>query len=511
MGVHLKYISSDELFNRTHHSKIVINELSNRTIRDKAIVNSLLMLEVGEAFDNIPSCQCGALSMNIYKGVRCSKCDSVAEEVVSTDLDNKMWVRAPIGVPALMNPMLWFQLQTYLERSTYKFNLLQWLTDPTYKPKVTKFTKSISMMLQRLDELGLNIRDYQHFYDNFDTYIHLLLTEKEFRRSSDTTSVSGEALLKLFKENRDIVWQQYIQIPNKAVTIIENSNGKKWIDPSTPKLLRAIRLMVGIDNEDNVRGGISTKTKLARASKFLSYFSEYQSMEINPKFLGSKPGEIRKHVIATRSNFTGRFVVTAINGPHHYSEVRLPWIGFMGMFAPQIRAKLYHKYGLSSSRVNEIMTKYQKVYHPKLHEIMLELIDESTDSEGNKGITIIINRNPSLKHGSIVRLRIPSVVGVKTDVRDMSASTSGKIAAWYNGDFDGDQETFLAVLDKRMSKAFEPFDAKYSVGDLINVYEADGVTSISKQTAMALANTLLLHDEQQPTKAQATFMSRFVA
>ena len=60
----------------------------------------------------------------------------------------------------------------------------------------------------------------------------------------------------------------------------------------------------------------------------MSYFSEYQSMEINPKFLGSKPGEIRKHVIATRSNFTGRFVVTAINGPHHYSEVRLPldWV-----------------------------------------------------------------------------------------------------------------------------------------------------------------------------------------
>ena len=49
-----------------------------------------------------------------------------------------MWVRAPIGVPALMNPMLWFQLQTYLERSTYKFNLLQWLTDPTYKPKGNK-------------------------------------------------------------------------------------------------------------------------------------------------------------------------------------------------------------------------------------------------------------------------------------------------------------------------------------------------------------------------------------
>ena len=81
----------------------------------------------------------------------------------------------------------------------------------------------------------------------------------------------------------------------------------------------------------------------------------------------------------------------------------------------------------------------------------------------------------------------------------------------YNGDFDVTKKLFLAVLDKRMSKAFEPFDAKYSVGDLINVYEADGVTSISKQTAMALANTLLLHDEQQPTKAQADFMSRFVA
>ena len=63
------------------------------------------------------------------------------------------------------------------------------------------------MMLQRLDELGLKCSRLSAFSTiNFDTYIHLLLTEKEFRRSSDTTSVSGEALLKLFKENRDIVW-----------------------------------------------------------------------------------------------------------------------------------------------------------------------------------------------------------------------------------------------------------------------------------------------------------------
>lgn len=510
MGIHQGYISTDAVFHRTNHNKIILNDLVNRTSRDKENINNILMLEVGEAFDNVPRCQCGALSLRAYRGVRCQQCDTIVEEIVSSDLDGKVWVRVPAGVPALMNPRMWHQLQTYLSRNG-KFNLLQWLTDPTYKPTATKITKSISIMLERLESVGLNKRDYQFFYDNFDTYIRFLLTEKEFKK--DTTNInnknSGEDLLKLFIDNRDIVWQRYIQVPNKAVTIVENSNGKKWIDASTPKLLRALRLMVGIDNTENVRGGLSTRTKLARTSRFLTFLGDYFGNTIEPKHLGKKPGTIRKHVIATRSNFTGRFVVTAINGPHFYDEVRLPWVGFIGMFGPHIRAKLYNKYGFSSNKINEIMTKYQRTYHPEIHKIMLELISESTSPNGMTGIPMVINRNPSLKHGSIVLLRIPPEIGVKVDVRDLSASTSGTIAPLYNGDYDGDQETFLAPLDNQMAKAFEPFEAKYSVGDLINPYVADGVTSIPKQTVMSIALALTHHDRQVPTKQQMDFMKSF--
>jgi len=51
---------------------------------------------------------CGALSMKMYKGVRCKKCDTVVEEIVTNNLDDKIWVRAPEGVPALMNIKIWY-------------------------------------------------------------------------------------------------------------------------------------------------------------------------------------------------------------------------------------------------------------------------------------------------------------------------------------------------------------------------------------------------------------------
>lgn len=518
MGVSLKYKNSDEVFYRTHHNKIIVNDLSNRTVRDKAMVNNLLMLEVGETFDNVPSCQCGALSTTIYRGVRCSHCDTIVEEIVSNDLNNKMWVRAPEGVPAFMNPKLWHQLQAYLARSNYRFNLLQWLTDPTYKPSITKVTKPIERALARLDELGLNVRSYQHFYDNFDTYIRLFLTDKVFstentqsKKSATTKTTTGEDLLEMFMENKDNIWVQYIQVPNKALTIVEKNNGKKWVDPSTPKLLRALRLMVGIDNPENARGGVSVKTKLARTSKFLSFLGFYYNLDIDPKFLGSKPGLIRKHVIATRSNFTGRFVITAINGPHKHNEVRIPWTGFMNVFDPQIRAKIYHKYGYSSTKISQIMTKYNRKYNPELHKIMLELIEESSDERGNKGICVLINRNPSLKHGSIVRVRILPKIGVKTDVRDLSMSLSSTLVPLFNGDFDGDQMTLFVCLDNRMTQACEVFDPEYSVGDLINPYVADGVTSITKQTTMSVALGMVYHDEIEPTQEQIDFISQFAA
>jgi hypothetical protein len=318
----------------------------------------------------------------------------------------------------------------------------------------------------------------------------------------------GADLLRLFMENRDIVWQHYIQVPNRALTIVEKSNGKRWIDPSTPVLLKAVRLMVGIDNIENEKRALSYKTRQSRAARFLTDIGVYYAKHIFSQYLGTKHGEIRKHVIATRSNFTGRFVVTAIEGPHDYDEVHFPWVGFMGIFGPHIRTKLYHKYKLSNNRINQIMMKYQRKYHPDIHKIMLELIDEARGPCGKRGISVLINRNPSLKQGSIVLLRLTDV---KVDVRDMSASTSGTIAAWYNGDYDGDQETFQVLLDNRTAKAFEPFAARYSVTNLTDPFVIDGVTSLPKQTTMKIATACTIRDTIPPTSEQINFMRQFAA
>ena len=153
-----------------------------------------------------------------------------------------------------------------------------------------------------------------------------------------------------------------------------------------------------------------------------------------------------------------------------------------------------------------IMTKYQMVYNQEIHQIMTELIMESRAPCGEYGIPILLNRNPTLKHGSILLLR---VTRVKTDPRDMSASTSGPIAPMYNGDYDGDTENFLLLLDNITARALQPFEPKYSVNNLIDPYTADGVTSLPKPTTMSIA--VAMTKETQPNPEQLSFMNQFKA
>ena len=54
MGIHLAYISTDEVFYSTSSAKIVVNDLANSTLDDKAKVNDLLMLEVGVVVGKSP-------------------------------------------------------------------------------------------------------------------------------------------------------------------------------------------------------------------------------------------------------------------------------------------------------------------------------------------------------------------------------------------------------------------------------------------------------------------------
>lgn len=502
MGIHLSLINTDDLYNNTNNKKIILNDINNRTTYDTDIINNLLMLEVGEEFTMVPRCACGKLSMEMYKGIICPECQTEVDDVISDTLDSKIWIRAPEGVPALMNVKMWEILLRYLNKSN--FNLLKWLTDTDYKPN-GKIKNTSEKILLRLNDLGLNIRSYENFYNRFDEYLDFFTSLPVF---SNFDSKKSEEIKRLFTENKDKIWVKYIPIPNKGMYIVEKSNGKKWIDSTLPSLLLPLRLITGIDNPGNDKMGVSKRTKLNRVSRCLSLLSEYYNRDVAHSTLGQKTGIIRRHVLATRSHFTSRFVVTAINGPHEYDEIRLPWIFFTVSMAPHIRAKLYNKYKLSAKEVTEIITKYEQQYHPLIHSIINELVNESVNEEGKVGISLALNRNPSLKHGSIVRLRgsLKTKNGL-VDVRDLSAATSANIASWYNGDYDGDQENLLLLLDNKTTRAFEPFEARYSVTNITDPYKMDGNINLPKQTTLSINNCI--HSTVNPTKEELKVMDKY--
>lgn len=501
MGMSVTYINSDDVFNQTECEKIILNYLDNRTTRDKAAVNDYLITEVEETFDTVPSCSCGALNRRIFEGYTCPSCHTVVESQIMGEIKDMLWVKCPKNVPALMNIKFFYQINSVLSFSNEKFSMLQYLMDPNYRPTIKSPTNNIRSALEKLREADLHKRDYVNFYERFDEYIDFLFSLPEFNSS---TKKWTEDLHYLIKKYRKDVWVQHIQIPNKAVTVIEHTNNRRWLTNATPMLLRAVRLVVGIENPDNKRNRISPKTMQSTCVKFMNLMGQYYNKEMYPNYFGRKPGDIRKQQIATRSHFTARNVVTAFSRIHEYDEVEMPWGSFMTLLAPHIKSVLYNRYKFTAKEINKIMTKYQLRYNALLHDIMGKLINEAISPvTGKRGIPVLLNRNPTLKNGSIVLLR---VTGVKTDVRDNSITTSGRIVACYNGDFDGDAENFLLLLDWDTYRNALTYEVHNNVTNITDPYGVDGVLNIPKQTTMSVGSMLISEEESDVPVNQEAMM-----
>ena len=504
MGMSLTYINPDEIFHRRTCDEIILNLLDNRSTRDKAAVNEHLITEVEETFDTVPKCSCGALSKKIYEGHTCPSCNTVVEQQVMGEIQDKLWIKCPTGVPAMMNIKFWHQINQVLSFSSGKFSMLLWLTDPNYRPTVKTYTNNIRTAMEKLKAAKLLERSYENFYKRFDEYIDFLFAMPEFNSS---TRKWTEDLHALIKKYRDIIWVQYIQVPNKAVTVIERTNNRRWVNKSTPMLLRAIRPMVGIDNVENKKQRLSNKAKMSICVKTMTLLGQYYNNEMYPNFYGRKPGDIRKQQIATRSHFSARNVVTAFNCQHDYDEIHVPWGTMMTLFAPQIKSVLYNQYNFNSKQVNQIMTKYQLKYHKLLDKVMTKLITDCVSPvTGKVGIPVLLNRNPTLKNGSIVMERITDF---KRDVRDYSITTSGRIVACYNGDFDGDAENFLVVLDWDTYMDMLTYEVHNNVTNITDPYGVDGVLNIPKQTTMSIAS--MLTQKEEATAQQLSVMNKWAA
>jgi len=413
MGVALELVNFDEeFFQKATKQPIIINDFLEATEAEKSTLNQLIYTKYAtDLLSNLPSCECGDIVGEHNVGVTCTNCNTQVASPMDQTLEPLCWIRAPHGVKALINPVVWLMLAERFTKGNYE--VIRWFCDTTYKP-IVKFPP----VMETVMELGFE-RGYNNFIEKFDEITSALFELKEFRIKKGTR----DTLRELLTLNRQCIFSTYLPLPNRALLVIEETNVGTYVDPIITDAIDAIRTMVSIDSE---LSHFNVRTKENRTVKTISQLANFYN-GLYKSTLSKKEGIFRKHVFGTRSHWSFRAVISSLTDKHRYDEIHIPWGVAVSVLRIHLVNKLY-KHGYTPNEAIALLNAHANEYHPLLDQLFKELIAEAPDS---KGIPCVLQRNPSLQRASAQALYITQV---KTDPKNPTISLSIIICVGYNAD-----------------------------------------------------------------------------
>ena len=412
MGVSLALINHDELFSSMTGTPVIVNDFDTSSQEDKERLNNLIYTRYeGDSLEVLPTCDCGQVSGEYNVGVRCDNCGSECVAVTERPLESLLWIAAPQGVKTLINPDAWIILSSYLTWNGY--NMLEWMTNPSYKIPQDITLKSI----KKFREMGLE-RGINYFYDNFDAIVAMLFERKLFK--CDNKDVDG--LANFIQRYRDCIFSQHIPIPSKLAFITESTATGIYTDTSMTPAIDAIRTISTLENS---LSPVSLRTRQSRAVQAVAKLADYYKTFFKTQ-LATKYGWFRKHVFGSRLHFSFRAVISSISDNHYYEELHLPWSMSVMLFKAHLSSKLL-KRGFTPNEAIKFLYEHTLTHHPLLEELFNELIREAPEG----GIPVILQRNPTLTRLSAQRLRVTKI---KTDPAINTVSVSVLVLSGMNAD-----------------------------------------------------------------------------
>lgn len=370
MPVFQKLSDLDLMFSQLLEPPIIINDLVDNSEEDKEAIKELVTTRYSsDMITLLPSCRCGISKGEFSVGVKCNYCNTVVKSTIESDIEPTIWFRKPIGVNKLISPIMWIMLKARFKKSG--FNIIQWLTDTTYRANVKQPT-----VVNKIVEAGIQ-RGYNNFVDNFDKIMSYLFSIKDFKKDGE------DFLQRLILEKRHLVFSDYIPIPNKSLLIIEKTNVGVYVDPIIVKAVDAIQMLVSIDRNFHDQNPRVKENRTAKAISKLSDFYE----SFNKTNLSPKSGQFRRHIFGTRTNFAFRAVISSQTGTHKYNTIEVPWGVGLTAFRPHLINKLL-KMGMDINSAIGLLLGHVEKYHPQLDIFLNELLTEAPN-----GIVCILQRN----------------------------------------------------------------------------------------------------------------------
>lgn len=478
-----KFFKKKEKEKRAGTPMNIINTISETSQKEKELTNRSIYTKCSsDLLSNMPMCECQATYGEFNRNVKCNICGTPVKSQIDEELHSLIWIQAPEGVEALINPTVWSMLNKRFSRGS--FEIIRWICDTTYAPLV-----KAPPVLDAVRASGIP-RGYNNFVRNFDAIMEIMFELKAFKLRKDEV----DPLKKLLTDYRHCVFSKYLPVPNKVLLVVEENNLGTFVDPTIIGALDAIRMMVGIDSEMNNH---SVRTKENRTVKAISAMADFYA-DMAKDILASKQGVFRRHVYGTRSHFSFRAVISSKTDAHHYEQIDVPWGAATSVFRLHLINKLFRR-GFNPSQAISYLNEHAQKYSPLLDELFKELIAEAPDP---RGIAATMNRNPSLARGSIQAVFIGKI---KTEVNDPTVGISILCVRSLNADFDGDAMNFTLAIDEVIADYLKNLAPHKSTFGLDTPFKVTGDLSIPKPVVASIASWIDHPDGEvvDPQKLQA--------
>lgn len=486
MGISLTIMDLDKDFANQTIPPVIINDIDDTDkVQSQMFSDMIYTVFDGEVMDNIISCDCGSITTQMNLGAYCNNCRSYARRRNEPTIDALLWLRRPKGCPPMINPKVLHELDLNIVVSG--FTPIRYLVDTQYRPKLNS---NASILIDWMREQGFE-RGYKFFYENYDRIVESLCNHKFFR-------VKGKDVLLFCKLYREVTFVEYIPLPNKSLLIIEENSTGIYRERSIENAIDACRTVVGIDLDVK---GYTQKMRENRMIKAIYLLNDFVSQYIKNNIKG-KGGAIRKHMIAARTYWTCRAVISSLTGQHDYDEIHIPWGVGIGILRLHLANKL-HRLGMTPREAINFLNEHAAIYHPLIDRLFKEIIDEA---KPHKGLPALFCRNPSLLRGSIVRFFITKV---KSDPSDVTQSISILAVRSLNADFDGDQTSMALCVDEWMADKAYAFAPHQNVMDSGNYRKLTDCFAVTKPFALNVGNWFR-NQNMERTAEQEDFLKELV-
>jgi hypothetical protein len=360
-------------------------------------------------------------------------------------LESLVWLKRPRDVAPLINPTIWTILSNHFKKG--RFNVIHWLCDTKY-PIPDKPPKIFAALQALAIPRGYNyfVRNFFETVDNDGNVvgpgiIEKLLTISDFRKKKQDNPNEVHHILRLLHLNREKIFSERLALPNKTLLVVEDTDMAVYVDSNVPIAIDAIESLIGLDDPLNNYSPAMRQNRVIRAIANLAMY--YQ--EFNKKSFSSKEGISRKHLAATRCDWSFRAVISSLTADHHLQEMHLPWGLGIGLLRLHLARKLKDR-GWLPNEIWRFLSRWATEYNPLLDELFKEIISESrhelsgvmgidpATGQHKRGLPTIFQRNPSLGLGS---MQLFYITKIKPDAADQTISFSILTVRGFNADYDG--------------------------------------------------------------------------